>query len=96
MFLYNKLKNPLASHINVRLAVHSGPVRYSRHEADLLKNDTVKTAITLESKAAVPNSLVISDSLVITQDQALIDVFSNEKTVSGIKFRIYQVTEEQE
>jgi class 3 adenylate cyclase len=95
MFLYNKLHNSLASPINIRLAVHSGSLRYSHDEAAALKNETVKTAVTLESKAALPNSLVISESLAVTQDQALLNVFSNEKAVAGIKYRMYQVKEEQ-
>jgi class 3 adenylate cyclase len=95
MFLYNKLHNSLASPINIRLAVHSGTLRYSNDEAEALKNETVKTAVTLESKAAIPNSLVISESLAVTQDQSLLNVFSNEKAVHAIKYRMYQVKEEQ-
>jgi class 3 adenylate cyclase len=96
MFLYNKLWNSLASPINIRLAVHSGAIRYSSHEAETIKNETVKTAVALEGKAAIPNSLVVSESLAVTQDQALLNVFSDVKTTAGIKYRIYQAGQEQE
>jgi class 3 adenylate cyclase len=94
MFLYNKMHNPLNSEIKVRLAAHSGSGVYSDSETDCLKTDLVKKAVTLESKAAVPNSLVISGSLAVTQDQALLNIFSSEKTTSGEKYRVYQVLQE--
>lgn len=95
MFLYNKAENPLKSDINLRIAVHSGDLVYSENDAKVSKADIVKTAIALESKAAVPNSLVISENLAMAQDQALLDVFSNVKIVSGTsyKFRTYNVSQ---
>jgi hypothetical protein len=56
----------------------------------------VQTAVLLESKAAIPNSLVLSESLARSQDQALIDIFSDIKNVpnSSDKYRVYQVTQE--
>jgi len=96
MFLYNKMDNPLASDIKLRIAVHSGHLIYSENETKLSKADTVHTAVTLESKAALPNSLVISESLAMSQDVALHGIFSDRKTVpnSTDKFRIYQVNQE--
>jgi class 3 adenylate cyclase len=94
MFLYNRMHNPLNSGIRIRLAVHSGLVVYSSNEADCLKTDLVKKAITLESKAAAPDSLVISESLAVTQDQALLNIFSTVKAASSEKYRIYQVMQE--
>ena len=96
MFLYNKMGNPLKSEIKLRMAVHSGSLTYSNSEAECLKEDLVKKAITLESKAATPNSLVISESLAVTQDQALINLFSHQKSVSTEKYRIYQLRQKNE
>jgi len=96
MFLYNKTDNPLNSEIKIRLSVHSGSLAYSSSEAECLKSDTVRKAVALESKAAVPNSLVISESLAVTQDQALLNIFSNTLTVSADKYRIYQVSQKNE
>jgi class 3 adenylate cyclase len=93
MFLYNKMQNPLNSEIKIRLSVHSGHLVYYNNEAECLKTDIVKKAVFLESQAA-SNSLVISGSLAVTQDQALLNIFSNEKNTSDEKFRIYQLNQE--
>lgn len=95
MFIFNKMENPLDSPVKLRISVHSGSIAYSENETKILKSDPVKTVILLESKAAVPNSLVISESLALSQDQALIDIFDNVKTVpnSTSKYRAYQVSQ---
>jgi len=92
MFIYNKCDNPLNSAFKLRIAVHSGHLAYSESPTQYLKSDTVKTAMTLESKAAVPNSLVVSESLAMSQDQSLLNILSDSKVVSNStdKFRIYQ------
>jgi class 3 adenylate cyclase len=94
LYLYNKMHNPLNSEIKIRIASNSGMVTFFDSEVECLKNDTVKKAITLESKAATPNSLVISGSLAVAQDQALLNIFSGEKTVAAEKYRLYQVNQE--
>jgi class 3 adenylate cyclase len=94
MFLYNKMKNPLNSIIKLRISVHSGDFLYSENDIKCLKNDIVLKATTLESKAAIPNSLVISESLAVSQDQSLLNIFSDVKAVSSDKYRIYQVNQE--
>jgi len=93
MYLYNKTENQLKSGINLRIAVHSGDLIYSENETKILKADIVKTATTLEAKAAVPNSLVVSESLAMSQDQSMLDIFSNVKVVPGStdKYRLYNV-----
>jgi len=93
MFMFNKVNNPLNSSFNLRIAVHSGNLVYSESETQYLKSDTIKKAIFLESKAASPNSLVISESLAMSQDQSLLNIFSDTKTVPGSaeKFRLYQI-----
>jgi len=98
MFIFNKMENQLKSGIKLRMAVHSGHLTYSESENQYTKADTVKTAIMLESKAAVPDSLVISESLAMSQDQHLLNIFSDSKTIpnSKDKYRIYQITLEQD
>jgi class 3 adenylate cyclase len=93
MFVYNKADNPLNSPIKLRIAVHSGPLSYTESATQTLKIDVIRTAMTLESKAAVPNSLVVSESLAMSQDQALLNIFSDPKAVPGStdKYRLYQV-----
>jgi class 3 adenylate cyclase len=94
MYIFNKTKNPLNSDVTLRLSVHSGDMVYSDDEKKCLKADIVQKAIALESKVAVPNSLVISESLAMAQDQSMLDIFSNVKTVDSQKYRIYRVSQE--
>jgi len=93
MFVYNKSDNPLDSPIKLRIAVHSGLLMYTESATQSLKADTIRTAINLESKAAIPNSMVVSESLAMSQDQSLLNIFSDPKVVPGStdKYRIYQV-----
>jgi len=93
MYVYNKADNRLNSPIKLRIAVHSGHLVYSESATQSLKADTIQTAINLESNAAVPNSMVVSESLAMSQDQALLNIFSDPKIVhnSTDKYRIYQV-----
>ncbi|MDR1390411.1 MAG: hypothetical protein LBJ31_10610 [Treponema sp.] len=94
LFLYNRLSNPLNSEIKLRVALHSGPVRYSESEAQCLKNETIKRAIALEGKAAVPNSMVISNVLAVSLDQQVVGIFSEEQNSPEGKYRMYQVKQE--
>ena len=93
MYLFNKMDNPLNSSISLRMAVHSGVIVYSESELKYSKADTIIIAKTLEARAAVPNSLVISDGVARSQDQSLLNIFSDTKVVSNSpdKYRIYQV-----
>jgi len=98
MFVFNKAVNPLNADFKLRIAVNSGHLAFSESPTQFLKADTVRTAIMLEGKAAVPNSLVISESLAMSQDQSLLNIFSDSKVVgnSTDKFRIYQATQGKE
>jgi class 3 adenylate cyclase len=93
MYMYNKTDNPLNSPVKLRIAVHSGHIVYSDNAVKSLKADTIQAARNLESSAAAPNSLVVSESLAISQDQALLNIFSDPKVVpnSTDKYRNYQV-----
>jgi class 3 adenylate cyclase len=93
MYLYNKADNPLDSPIKLRIAVHSGRIMYTEIATQLLKSDTIKTTMTLESKAAAPNSVVVSESMAMSQDQALLNILSDPKIVPNAsdKYRLYQV-----
>jgi len=96
MYLFNKMDNPLNSGVNLRLSVHSGYITYSKNEAQCLKSETVQKAMILESKVAAPNTLVISESLAVTQDQNLLDIFSTVKVSSADKYRVYTISQEKD
>jgi class 3 adenylate cyclase len=92
LFIYNRLKNPLNAPIKIRIGVHSGTVRYSANVTECLKNETVKKAVELESRAASPDSLVISKHLAVSMDQFILNCFGPEKKFSGGAYRQYQVS----
>jgi hypothetical protein len=91
LFFYNRTGNPLGSPIKVRIAVHIGDVLYSGDAVERLKNETIKQAVILESKAAAADSMAVSYNLFISMDQGTMDLFTPEKTQAGIKFRLYSV-----
>ena len=94
MFFYNMIGNPLNAEIKLRISVFSGNLVYSKSETENLRADIVKKAIAMESKAALPNSMVISEGLAATQDQVYMNIFSNIKATSTGKYRMYQVFQE--
>ncbi|MCL2007536.1 MAG: hypothetical protein FWG77_05565 [Treponema sp.] len=90
MFFYNRLQNPLDTPINIRLGAHIGQVSYSENEVERLKNDTVKQAFVYESLAA-SNALCVSYNLYITMDKIVLELFGDEKTGKGCKYRLYKI-----
>jgi class 3 adenylate cyclase len=96
MFFYNKMNNRLNSAVALRVSVNSGDIVYSQDDKKCMKSDTVQKAIYLEAKAAAPDSLVIPDSLAVTQDQDLLNIFCGTKFVFNTlnKYRIYQISQE--
>jgi len=94
LFMFNKMENQLKIDLKLRLAAHSGSLVYSDNETKCLKAEIVRTAVTLESKAATPNSFVISESMAMAQDQVLHEIFSNVKVAAdSSKYRMYQVSQ---
>ena len=88
IFFYNLLYNPLDSPINIRLGAQTGQVRYSNNEIERHKNDTVKQAVFLEALAH-NNTLSVSYNLYITMEQEILNLFSEEKTRGGCKYKLY-------
>jgi hypothetical protein len=90
LFFFNKLRNPLSSPIKVRLAVNSGTIQYSTSDMELLKDETIKDAITLESKAP-SDSMAVSYGLINSIDQITADSLTAEKSVRGLRYRLYNI-----
>lgn len=80
LFLYNRFENRLGRSIEVRVAVHVGPLAYFKQLDQLDKQDTIREACILESKYAPVGSLVISPAVVPTLDRVLMDSFTQVKT----------------
>jgi class 3 adenylate cyclase len=96
MFFYNKIDNQLNSNIKLRIAVNSGDMFYSEDEIKVSKAETVRKAVSLEAGAAKPNSMAISESLAMSQDQALLNILSATKTIANTsnKYRLYEISQE--
>jgi hypothetical protein len=90
LFFYNRLRNPLKNPINLRLGAHIGQVLYSKNQAERLKNETVKEAAIYEGLAA-NNTLSVSNSLCISMDQYIVNLFGAEKTGRNRKYRLYNM-----
>jgi class 3 adenylate cyclase len=93
VFFYNKLENPLADPIKLRIGAHVGKLRYFDDSLERLKNEAVKETVKLEE--SVPSdSMGVSYNLFITMDQGILNLLGPEKNKSGGKYRIYQVSQE--
>ncbi len=76
LFFYNRLENPLNKPINVRIAVHFGPVRYSGNAMERLKNETIKEVSRLESDSVPANTVGVSWNIYLSMDKSIQDLLS--------------------
>jgi len=91
LFFYNRLANPLDSPLRVRIAAHAGPIRYRESIIELLKNDTIKDVIQIESTATPPDTLSSSTNLFVSIDRVIQDRFGPEQQAAVCKVRQYAV-----
>jgi hypothetical protein len=59
LFMYNLFQCPFSSHLQVRLAVHTGPCPFY-HNYDRIRSDTLRRLELIESEFAENDSLMIS------------------------------------
>ncbi len=71
VFMYNRLHNRLSSPLKVRIAIHTGPNKYTDDNNELKKCDTVKKVIEIEEQHTEVNTVTISDTTWISFDQIL-------------------------
>jgi hypothetical protein len=92
LFFYNKLENPLNKDINVRIAVHLGPIRYSNNSMERLKNETIKEAVRHESESIPSNTVGVSWNVYLSVDKSIQDLlYLPGKRASENAVRLYQV-----
>jgi hypothetical protein len=92
LFFYNRLENPLNKPINVRIAVHVGPVRYSDDSMERLKNETIREAVRLESESVLPNTAGVSWNIYMSVEKSIQDLLSfPEKKSYDNGARLYRV-----
>lgn len=92
LFFYNKLENPLDKPINVRIAVHLGPIRYSSDPMERLKNETIREAIRHESDSVPPNAVGVSWNIFLSVDKSIQDLlYLPGKRTGENGIRLYNV-----
>ncbi|MDX9898440.1 MAG: hypothetical protein RBT62_05950 [Spirochaetia bacterium] len=91
LFFWNRLNNPLTEPLRVRMAVHGGPIRYRDSLMELLKNDTLKDVVQIESSATPCNTLSASSNLFLSIDRVIHERFGPEKQVRSFALRQYAV-----
>ncbi len=79
LFFFNRSGNPLDSPLRVRIAAHSGLVRYSDSLMELLKNDAVKDAIQIEASATPADTFSASSNLFLSIDRTIQDRFGPDR-----------------
>jgi hypothetical protein len=91
LYLFNRLANPLASPLRVRIAAHAGPVRFSTHPGSLRKNESVREIGEIEARGTPIDGLGASANLFLSLDRIIQDRFRNEATLDGLKVRQYSI-----
>lgn len=91
LFFYNRTDNPLGEPIRVRIAAHTGPIRYSANSVELLKNETLREVIAIESDSTPANALSASLNIFLPIDRAIQECFGPELRVAGNKVRQYSI-----
>ncbi len=84
LFLFNLLRNPLDTDLQIRMAVHAGMQKYSTDQVKWKKSDTAVRVVELESKYCAPNELVISQGVNSTLEKTLSNLFEEKQKASGI------------
>jgi class 3 adenylate cyclase len=83
LLLYNSLWNPLEEPIALRMAIHSGQIRYTDDFSELEACEPVKVVKHIEARHACPGSLTISPSVYGSLDGLLQGWFPMEVAGSG-------------
>ncbi|MBU0927801.1 MAG: hypothetical protein KKA67_08630 [Spirochaetes bacterium] len=91
LFFFNRLSNPLDEPLRVRIAAHAGPIRYRENVMELLKNDTLKDVVTIESSSTPTDTLGASANLFLSIDRVMQDRFGPERQSPVGKIRHYAV-----
>lgn len=91
LYFYNLSANPLSSPIEVRLAAHCGPLRYSSDSLDIKKAEAVREVTEFESKHTQTDSFSVSPNLFLGVDRVIQDKFGPEKRCGAFKLRAYSI-----
>lgn len=91
LFFYNKLDNPLAEPLHVRIAAHAGPIVYRDQPMELVKNETIREVAQIESRSTPTDTLSASANLFLSIDRVIQERFDPEQQTGGDKIRYYAI-----
>jgi len=91
LYFYNRLANPMKDPLVVRMAAHSGSCRYWATPAALMKEETVRETLSVESSFAKPGFLAATTSAYLPVDRLIQDRFGPERTCGSFKLRSYSI-----
>lgn len=91
LFLYNRMESPLSEPLEVRIAAHSGTIRYSDQETELRKNEAIRKVLEIESQHTAKGSITLSNSLEASMERLIAQRFEGFKTPEGQTYFSYSV-----
>lgn len=91
LFLYNRLSNVLTDPLQIRIAIHNGPMRWSFSEDELQKNDLFHRVKEMESKMTLPGSITVSPSVFDAFERSLASRFTPLKMEKATSLRNYAI-----
>lgn len=90
LFLFNRTDNILGEPVSVRIAAHAGPLQYRFSAADIVKQETAREIVELESKKTPADTLCLSDPLSRSLDRVILDLFRDDYA-DGTPVHLYRV-----
>ncbi|MBN2160747.1 MAG: hypothetical protein JW807_15265 [Spirochaetes bacterium] len=91
LFIYNCLHCRLPEPVNVRVAANAGYCVYTQDLEELMKNDSIKETIQIESKFTQPNSMTISNTVSSKLDASILEGFKTVPVDSRTKYYAYSI-----
>jgi hypothetical protein len=76
LFIYNRAYNRMGESVRVRVAAHTGPIRYLADVGEILKQETCREVIESESRWTPTDCLSISPAVAGTLDRVILDRFA--------------------
>lgn len=91
LLLYNYFVSPLKERVELRMALHSGNLRFSSSEDELRKNDLIRKVVDIESRWTPTNHLVITSQLETALERPLAALFHPLKTEGALGLSSYHL-----
>jgi hypothetical protein len=91
LFVYNCLRCRLGEPVQVRVAVNTGLCEYTEDFEELMKNDSIKETVLIESKYTRPGSMTISNTVSSKLDASLLSGFEVVEVDARTKYFGYSI-----